>query len=328
MGASPLTSFQEIEAEWEGVLSESPVNTLFLTPQWQQVWWDTFGAGREMAGFYLRSPEGVAAVASLTRTGDTLALLGSQETVDYNDFMVRPGYEAPFFDLLLDRLDQQEWDTLRLDSLVETSPTLAWLPDMARRRGYSALVEREDTSSGIDLPDTWEQYLAGLSRKDRHELRRKFRRLESLPDWRWYCLTAHAEVVARLPEFVTLMRMSSPDKSEYMTGDREKFFHRITSRMAQLGLLRLYFLEVEGRAAATSLCFDYASSRLLYNSGYDPDYSYYSVGLLLHALCLRSAIEEGMAYFDFLRGSESYKHHLGGRPRNLYQMVVKRSEPG
>lgn len=94
MAPSPLTSFQEIESEWEGVLSASPVNTLFLTPQWQQVWWDTFGADKEMAGFYLRSPEGVTAVASLTQTGDTLALLGSQETVDYNDFMVRPGYET------------------------------------------------------------------------------------------------------------------------------------------------------------------------------------------------------------------------------------------
>jgi CelD/BcsL family acetyltransferase involved in cellulose biosynthesis len=75
---------------------------------------------------------------------------------------------------------------------------------------------------------------------------------------------------------------------------------------------------------ATSLCFDYASSRLLYNSGYNPDFGYYSVGLLLNALCLRSAIDEGIGYFDFLRGSEPYKHHLGGRPRNLYQMVVRR----
>ena len=324
MAPSPLTSFQEIESEWEGVLSASPVNTLFLTPQWQQVWWDTFGADKEMAGFYLRSPEGVTAVASLTQTGDTLALLGSQETVDYNDFMVRPGYEASFFDILLGRLDERSWDTLRLDSLVETSPTLSYLPDLARQRGYSVEVEQEDTSSGIELPETWEEYLSVLSRKDRHELRRKFRRLEGLPNWRWYYVSGQEEVISRLPEFITLMRMSSEEKNEYMTGHREVFFHSITSRMAQLGLLRLYFLEIEDEVVATSLCFDYASSRLLYNSGYNPAFGYYSVGLLLNALCLRSAIDEGIGYFDFLRGSEPYKHHLGGRPRNLYQMVVRR----
>jgi CelD/BcsL family acetyltransferase involved in cellulose biosynthesis len=95
--------------------------------------------------------------------------------------------------------------------------------------------------------------------------------------------------------------------------------------MAQLGLLRLYFLELDGKPVATSLCFDYASSRLLYNSGYDLEYGYYSVGLLLNALCLREAIEQEISYFDFLRGSETYKQHLGGQPHDLYQMVVRRS---
>ena len=38
---------------------------------------------------------------------------------------------------------------------------------------------------------------------------------------------------------------------------------------------------------ATGLCFDYASSRLLYNSGYNLEFGYYSVGLLLNALCLK-----------------------------------------
>ncbi|MCI0866198.1 MAG: hypothetical protein J4N89_06595, partial [Chloroflexi bacterium] len=84
MVPTPLTSFQEIESEWERVLSASPVNTVFLTPQWQEVWWDTFGNGKKMAGFYVEDPHGVAAIASLTRSGETLSFLGNPETVDYN----------------------------------------------------------------------------------------------------------------------------------------------------------------------------------------------------------------------------------------------------
>ena len=121
------------------------------------------------------------------------------------------------------------------------------------------------------------------------------------------------------------MRLSKADKDEWMTPERERFFHQITQRMAQDGRLRLFFLEMEGQTVATSLCFDYDSSRLLYNSGYDPEYSYYSVGLLLDALCLREAIEQNMDYFDFLRGDEPYKAHLGGQQHILYQMVVKRN---
>ena len=120
------------------------------------------------------------------------------------------------------------------------------------------------------------------------------------------------------------MRQSRADKDQYMTPERLSFFQRITQRMAQLGAIKLFFLEVEGQRVASSLCFDYGSSRLLYNSGYNPEFGYYSVGLLLNALCLKEAIEQGIGYFDFLRGPEAYKHHLGGQQRNLYKMMVKR----
>ena len=40
MANTPITSFQDIQGEWESVLRVSPADTLFLTPQWQKVWWD------------------------------------------------------------------------------------------------------------------------------------------------------------------------------------------------------------------------------------------------------------------------------------------------
>ena len=331
MAPKPLTSFHEIEAEWEGVLTSSPVNTVFLTPQWQEVWWDTFGDGKDMAGFYIPSSDGpgdggsIDGLASLTLSGDTLSFVGNQEPVDYNAFMVRPGHESDFYQTLLTSLKDRQWDVMRLDSLVENSPTLTHLPELARQQGYSVEIEKEDTASGIELPSTWDEYLAILSKKDRHELRRKFRRLEAVADWKWYAVTGEEEVMSRLDDFVRLMRQSSQEKDEYMTEEHLRFFYAMARRMSQIGLLRLYFLELDGKPVATSLCFDYASSRLLYNSGYDLEYGYYSVGLLLNALCLREAIEQEIGYFDFLRGSETYKHHLGGQPHDLYQMVVRRS---
>ena len=325
MASTPLRSFEEFRGEWEEILSVSPANTLFLTPQWQQVWWETFGDGKAMAGFFLGSTDEVMGIAPLARSGTTLSFVGNTDTVDYNDFMIAPGYETVFFDTLLDSMEEQQCSTLNLLSLRENSSTLAYLPDLARRRGYRVVVEEEDVASGLELPSTWEEYLSGLSKKDRHELRRKFRRLESSANWRWYGLHDPDQVAARVDDFISLMRRSNQDKDRYMTPERKKFFHHVIQRMAQLGLLRLYFLEIDDQPVATSLCFDYASSRLLYNSGYDPEFGYYSVGLLLNALCLQEAIGQGMKYFDFLRGAEAYKAHLGGQQSMIYQMVVQRS---
>jgi len=325
VATTPITSFQDIQTEWESVLQESPANTLFLTPQWQKVWWDTFGDGQTMVGFTYPYPEGVAAIASLAKDGDTVSFVGSQDTFDYNDFPIRPGHEIAFYQTLLECMEDQDCRILRLDSLRESSPTLEHFPEIARNKGYTVEIEEEDVTSGIALPGTWDDYLGLLNKKDRHELRRKLRRMDAQTDWKWYSVTEPVEVAERLGEFISLMRQSRPDKDEFMTPEREKFFYNITQRMAELGQLKLYFLDMDGSSVATSLCFDYSGSRLLYNSGYDPEYGYYSVGLLLNAMCLKDAIDEGLTYFDFLRGPEPYKAHLGGEQRNLYKMVVTKS---
>jgi CelD/BcsL family acetyltransferase involved in cellulose biosynthesis len=323
MSSIPFGSFREIQQKWESLLSVCPADTLYLTPQWQEIWWNSFGDGQEMAGFYVEESEEVMAIASLSRQNGVVSLLGSPDTFDYNDFMVRPGYEAAFFPQLLRRLAEAEFDTLQLYSLRESSPTLLHLPRLAEQLGYSVEVAEEDVAPGIVLPASWDDYLAVLSKKDRHELRRKFRRIEATGTWNWYCVREEKEVSDRLDDFLSLMRMSDTEKAEFMTPRQEGFFRDMARRMAQLGLIRLFFMELDGGLVASSICFDYGSARLLYNSGYHPDYSYYSVGLLLHALCLRDAIEQGKDYFDFLRGSEPYKYHLGGQNQILYQMVVK-----
>jgi CelD/BcsL family acetyltransferase involved in cellulose biosynthesis len=322
---TPITSFQAIESEWESVLQDSPANTLFLTPQWQKVWWDTFGDGQDMCGFTYPSSDGVAAIASLAKSGDTLSFMGSQDTFDYNDFPIRPGHEEGFYQTLLERMDELDFQKMQLNSLRDSSPTLELFPDMARSRGYTVEIEEEDVTSGIELPGTWDEYLGLLNKKDRHELRRKLRRMDAQTDWKWYSITDPVEVGERLGEFISLMRQSRADKDEFMTSERELFFHNITQRMAELNQLQLYFLDMDGSTVATSLCFDYGGSRLLYNSGYDPEYGYFSVGLLLNAMCLKDAIDRGLTYFDFLRGPEPYKAHLGGQQRSLYQMVVTKN---
>ena len=173
-----------------------------------------------------------------------------------------------------------------------------------------------------NLPDDWEEYVAGLSKKHRHELRRKLRRLNTAEGVRWYSLTEPAEVEAAMDDFFELLAMSRHDKAEFLTPQREKFFRALASTMSRQGLLSLFFMEIQQTRVASAMTFDYGGSRLLYNSGYNPEFSYYSVGLLLKALSVKSAIEEGKSYYDFLRGNERYKYHLGGIDKPIYNMVV------
>ena len=327
--STPLTSFEQIRPQWQDLLGRSAVNNLYVTPVWQELWWSSFQDGGSLAGFYLTDDAGqVTAIASLSRAGDEYSLVGNSDTFDYNDFVVAAGQEDAFYPTLLDNIDSRGATRLELFSIGEDSPTLAMLPDLARARGYAVDVEEEDVAPRIVLPESWDDYLAGLSKKDRHELRRKLRRLEGHENWRWYCVSDPADAVQRMDTFVDLMRRSDSAKAEFLTAEREDFFRRMVDATASEGLLRLFFMEMDDRPVAASLCFDYDNVRMLYNSGHDPEYRYYSVGLLLHSICLRDALERGYRYFDFLRGNEPYKYRLGGADHRLYRISLQREAAG
>jgi CelD/BcsL family acetyltransferase involved in cellulose biosynthesis len=70
------------------------------------------------------------------------------------------------------------------------------------------------------------------------------------------------------------------------------------------------------------MCFDYRNNIYLYNSGYNPEYSWLSAGILSKALCIKDSIEKGRKRFDFLKGDEVYKYHLGGQELPLYRYTI------
>jgi CelD/BcsL family acetyltransferase involved in cellulose biosynthesis len=84
-------------------------------------------------------------------------------------------------------------------------------------------------------------------------------------------------------------------------------------------------LEREGKAAAAMFCFDYEDTLYLYNSGYDPELSPLSPGIVLIGHCLQDAISRGKRYFDFMRGEEDYKYRLGGEDSPIYRIRIERA---
>jgi CelD/BcsL family acetyltransferase involved in cellulose biosynthesis len=117
---------------------------------------------------------------------------------------------------------------------------------------------------------------------------------------------------------------SRGDKANFMSEQMGRFFHRMAPALAEEGLVRLCELELNGSAISSVLCFDQGKRLFLYNSGYDPAYAQFSVGLASKALVLQDAIESGHACVDFLRGHEPYKYDLGAVDRQIYKATIRR----
>lgn len=310
-----------IASLWGRLLDAQPWSSIFLTPAWQQTWWTQFG---ETAGALRLLTVGPAAqplgIAPMVEDGETLTFIGGTDVFDYHDFI---GGSPAFFHELVECIEPMPWRRMELPSIVAFSPTLEHLPALLRERGFSVEVEQEDVVPGVVLPTTWEEFLAGLRKKDRHELRRKLRRLEEAGEYR-LVETTQETVEQDVELFHDVMKESREEKREFLGPEREEFFRRIVERTLTDGQLRLQRLEVDGEPIAAIMAFDHEGRRLLYNSGFRHAYGHLSAGLMLKALSIKDAIERGLTYFDFLRGPEPYKYHLGGRDIALYRLVVTR----
>jgi len=105
----------------------------------------------------------------------------------------------------------------------------------------------------------------------------------------------------------------------------ESFFRSLAEAMAEIKLLRFGVVELDTVTVAMIMGFDYNDAMYLYNSTYDPQYNSLSVGLLCKVLCLKESIGRGSKKWDFLKGGEPYKYHIGGQETTLYnsQITIK-----
>jgi len=265
-------------------------------------------------------------VAPLLRDGSRAGLVGHYSICDYMDVAVTPGFERSFFAEILGRLASDGVTEIDLRGLHAASPTPSTVLDVAPAAGYHGERELEALAPAVELPATWEAYLNLLSKKDRHELRRKLRRLDSAGgDVEVHVETAADACCDLLDPFFRLMRLSSHHKEEFLQRPgMEQFFRSMTAVMAAEGMVRFYCLTFDNVPVAAVMNFDVAGRLYMYNSGYDPEYAHYAVGLMSKALLVKDAIENGRTCVDFLRGDENYKYDLGGKDHEVYLVVLKR----
>lgn len=314
-----------LEPEWRDLLGRCTYAPVFLSPTWLSTWWAEFGRGRELMPLAARDDDRLVAVVPLMLEGGCLSFAGDTEVCDYMDLPCDRGREYEVLAALFRSLGEEPWDELSLWAMREDSPSLAALPAVCAEFGLKFEREAEDVCPQIAIPGDWEEYVSSLDKKHRHELRRKLRKLPQAGEVELEVLESPADAEAALDDFLRLHRDSRADKAAFMTDEMETFFRRLVLELAAEGQIEMIFLRLAGVRTACVLCFRGEGETLLYNSGYDPDYAGFSVGLLSKALALQRAIEQGQKRFDFLRGHERYKYELGAQDFNVYRATVRRA---
>ena len=312
---------------WHELVEADPSGTFFHTPAFLKLYWEEFGETPEhlLLAFAEEDDGSQVGAVAFERIGRTLRFLGGTEITDYMGPVGVPGrQDAMAKELWTALLTRDDWADADLRGLPEDQPWFGLLRDAASAQGLDVTEDEDGVSPFLPLPGSWEDYLAGLSSKYRHEIKRKARKLvEEAGEFR--IVTADDEtMIPMLDRFVELHRMSEGPKGVFMVPGMEIFFRRLGEAFCADGVFRLSFIEVGGQLAAGTIAFVWGGTSYLYNSAFDRSWGNLAPGMVLVGEDIRLAIEEGCGGFDLLKGDYAYKYRFGSHPRAVKRLVVMR----
>jgi len=296
--------------------------SVFVLPAWMQVWWQVFGEGANPYIRTVKQGDKVIGIAPLMIKDGAACLIGNTDVCDYLDFVTAPGMEKDFFNVLLDDLKKNGIKKLDLKHVRPDSTVLTNLVPVAEAGKCRITSDEEAVSYEMELPPSFDEYLNRLSTKQRHEVRRKMRRLTEEGNIEYRFIEKGTELSTAIDTFFKMFVESRQDKAAFLTEQMKSYFRLLVDTMTEIGLFKMGVLELDKKPVAEIMCFDYNDCVYLYNSGYDPQYVSLSVGLLSKVYAIKDSIDKGKKKFDFLKGAETYKGHLGGKEVPLYRCQI------
>lgn len=314
-----------VRDDWTPLIEEDPEASFFHTPPFLKPYWEEFGAERLQIAIVRRGERPTAAAAFDLR-GEVFTWLGGFDVTDYMGPAGPPDERRWSAGELMNALaGRTDWSKADLGGLRLRSRWLADLAAAADEAGLAPVVEPVDVAPFVKLPGSYEDYLAGLDRKLRHEIRRKERRLrEAHPDVKLVDSSPDTAALD-LDRFMELHRSARGEKGRFMVPGMELFFRRLSSVFLADGTFRLAFLETEGVKIAGAAGFRWRDRFLLYNSAYDHGYGRVAPGMVLVGELIKSAIEEERRGFDMLKGDLPYKYRFGARPMGIERLRLRRA---
>lgn len=324
--------FDALAAEWDGLLDPRRSDNLFSCRDWQRIWWKHLGRG-SLSVVTARDEQGILRGIGPwfieEQNGQReVHLIGCADVTDYLDILAQPGHEKMVYTSLFHFMlsgSAPAWDSFQLCNIPEDSPTCLLLPGLARSHGLTVEISLAEVCPVIDLPGTYEDYLAGLDKKQRHELRRKRRRAEAQPV-DWYIVGPEHDLDREIEAFIDLMALSTPEKAGFLNEPgHAAFFREMGQVLFERGILELMFLRIESVRTAVMWQFAYRDRMMLYNSGLNPaDLAGLSPGIVLQTYSIEDAIRRGFKKYDFLRGDEVYKYRMGAHDTRVYNITIRR----
>ncbi len=353
--------FAMLEADWDE-LAENSTATVFQTFDWQYLWWKHFATrpdcrlfivlireGERLVGlapFYIQSYSvlGLSVFRRLKFLGG--GLQSSQLTVlslerdgpaDYLDIVAATGFEEEVSRTLGEVLKEKSylWDDMYFQNLPEGAILSSHLLPLLGESGCEISTSTTDACLKVELPETYEGYLAPLKKKVRQHFRHAYRAYFQNPEYSLEDVISTGSIGDSL-EILSRLHQKRWNAVGYPGLFSDKRFTSLHSELAETLARknRLWFkmLRKGGKPVVVELGYKFNDRIYPYTSGFDQERGTgsqnSSPGLAMKLLVIEEGISEGYQIVDLSRGGESYKYDLTSVVTHNSEVTARFSDGG
>ena len=294
--------FEVISNDWQELYGASPYASPFQSPQWIRIWSDTFSKANGLKTIVVREGHDLVGLFPMVRT---IAPWRS----------LRPAGVGPsdYLGPLLLNNDQANTEALAEAIQYLSKRHLIDLHQMPSDHPFATqLLEGTRVEQArcliLDLPNSFEDYVAGLSKSLRYDVRRlegkALKEKGAVVQW------ADEETIGEFTQqFFDLhkARWKSRGLPGAFMGKGERFQEKWMHDAIKSGTVIMNRLVSDGTSVGSVYAMKQGQTCYFYQAGMDPSASALSPGTILVSKMIERAIDLGCTTFDFMRGDEPYK---------------------
>jgi CelD/BcsL family acetyltransferase involved in cellulose biosynthesis len=316
-----VDGLDSLTGDWALLAKRS--DNIFSTLDWTSIWWRHFGRDRPLLLGACRNGRGelvalLPLYLSSARPVRTVRFVG-HGPADQLGPVCAPSdrrLAARALGLALAECCPP-WDLFIGDLLPGDGNWSELLPATTLRREASPVISVEGR--------TWDEFLDSRSANFRGQVRGRERKLLREHVLRYRLATDPDRLEEDLR---TLFQLHEANLGADFSDSHRGFHRDFAKRALARGWLRLWLMELDGRAVAAWYGFRYAGAEYYYQSAREQRWDRYSAGFVLLAHSMREAFNDGMREYRLLRGGEPYKQRFATGDPGLETVGLARTMRG
>jgi CelD/BcsL family acetyltransferase involved in cellulose biosynthesis len=316
-----------LQAEWSTLFDSDPTATPFSSFQWASAWCRHWSAGGSPWVLAVHEEERLVGLAPLMlrRRGRLRLLNGLGAGVgNYWDVLAAPEDRERVLVAVAGALRQRssEWDAFFVDKLPEEAATETVL----RNAGLSCDRRIRWKSPRIELPETFDDYLGGLSKNRRWRIRRNLKVVDN-GELTVQAVSGGSELRAAIDRWQALRIewWSKRERAMQPEHGSERFLaftQEAIAAMVSCGLAVVREVRYHDEVIGVTIDFLDESTCYYWLWGFDSRFEELRPGHTLIAYGIRWSIQTGRRYYDLMIGDETYKDDYAPTDRAVLSMTV------